>query len=190
MVIARELTRALREAGHDAHIIVTPQNALRPAGVGLPRDLADRRHLDRRAPIDQVISLRYPSYAVRHRRHVCWLNHTMREYYDLWDVVQRHAEREGAAEGARPEDVHSRGRSVSADARVAAVRAVEDGPAADCGLAVGELDGPVSSGAARAPTAATATATAFLFVSRLTALKRADLLIRALATPAASPIRW
>ena len=26
MVIARELTRALREAGHDAHIVVTPQN--------------------------------------------------------------------------------------------------------------------------------------------------------------------
>ena len=35
-------------------------------------------------PIDQVISLRYPSYAVRHPHHVCWLNHTMREYYDLW----------------------------------------------------------------------------------------------------------
>jgi glycosyltransferase involved in cell wall biosynthesis len=31
-----------------------------------------------------VISLRYPSYAVRHENHVCWLNHTMREYYDLW----------------------------------------------------------------------------------------------------------
>jgi glycosyltransferase involved in cell wall biosynthesis len=33
---------------------------------------------------DQVISFRYPSYAVRHRRHVCWLTHTMREYYDQW----------------------------------------------------------------------------------------------------------
>jgi glycosyltransferase involved in cell wall biosynthesis len=31
-----------------------------------------------------VVSLRYPSYAVRHPAHVCWLNHTMREYYDLW----------------------------------------------------------------------------------------------------------
>lgn len=35
--------------------------------------------------VDQVISLRYPSYAVRHERHACWLNHPMREYYDLWD---------------------------------------------------------------------------------------------------------
>ncbi len=35
--------------------------------------------------MDQVITLRYPSYAVRHARHVCWLNHPMREYYDLWE---------------------------------------------------------------------------------------------------------
>src|SRR5438045_3579252 len=34
--------------------------------------------------VDRVISLRYPAYAVRHPEHVCWLNHTMREYYDLW----------------------------------------------------------------------------------------------------------
>ncbi len=36
-------------------------------------------------PVDRVISLRYPSYAVRHPAHVSWLNHRMREYYDLWD---------------------------------------------------------------------------------------------------------
>jgi hypothetical protein len=36
-------------------------------------------------PVDQVISLRYPSYAVRHPAHICWLNHTIREYYDLWN---------------------------------------------------------------------------------------------------------
>ena len=35
--------------------------------------------------VDQVISLRWPSYAVRHPAHVSWLNHTAREYYDLWD---------------------------------------------------------------------------------------------------------
>ena len=40
---------------------------------------ADGRH------VDQVISLRWPSYAVRHPAHVSWLNHTAREYYDLWD---------------------------------------------------------------------------------------------------------
>ena len=38
--------------------------------------------------IDQVISLRFPSYAVRHPAHVCWLNHRMREYYDQWPVFR------------------------------------------------------------------------------------------------------
>jgi glycosyltransferase involved in cell wall biosynthesis len=40
-------------------------------------------------PVDQVISFRFPSYAVRHPRHVCWLNHRMREYYDLWERFTR-----------------------------------------------------------------------------------------------------
>ena len=84
MVIARELRRALRDAGHDAHIIVTPQNRFgRQASAYVATWLTDLGASER--PIDQVISLRYPSYAVRHSRHVCRLNHTMREYYDLWD---------------------------------------------------------------------------------------------------------
>src|SRR4051812_23343787 len=85
MVIARSLAQALRDAGHSAEIIVTPQNRFgRQASAYLATWLTDVGSTDGQ-PIDQVISLRYPSYAVRHPRHVCWLNHTMREYYDLWD---------------------------------------------------------------------------------------------------------
>jgi glycosyltransferase involved in cell wall biosynthesis len=85
LVIARSLAQALRDAGHTADIIVTPQNRFgRQASAYLATWLTDVGSADGQ-PIDQVISLRYPSYAVRHRRHVCWLNHTMREYYDLWD---------------------------------------------------------------------------------------------------------
>jgi glycosyltransferase involved in cell wall biosynthesis len=84
MVIARSLVQALREAGHSADVIVTPQNRFgRQASAYLATWLTDVGSADGH-PIDQVISLRYPSYAVRHRNHVCWLNHTMREYYDLW----------------------------------------------------------------------------------------------------------
>jgi glycosyltransferase involved in cell wall biosynthesis len=84
MVIARELAQAIREAGHHADVVVTPDY-----GFGQQaRAYYDTWRLDvsRSAggAVDQVISLRYPSYAVRHPRHVCWLNHTMREYYDLW----------------------------------------------------------------------------------------------------------
>ncbi len=84
MVIARSLVRALRDGGHTAEIIVTPQNRFgRQASAYLATWLTDVGSADGH-PIDQVISLRYPSYAVRHPNHVCWLNHTMREYYDLW----------------------------------------------------------------------------------------------------------
>ena len=85
MVIARSLVQALRDAGHSADVIVTPQNRFgRQASAYLATWFTDVGSADGK-PIDQVISLRYPSYAVRHPRHVCWLNHTMREYYDLWD---------------------------------------------------------------------------------------------------------
>ena len=85
MVIARSLVQALRGAGHSADIIVTPQNRFgRQASAYLATWLTDVGSTDG-MPIDQVISLRYPSYAVRHPKHACWLNHTMREYYDLWD---------------------------------------------------------------------------------------------------------
>src|SRR5262249_36562911 len=36
------------------------------------------------AKVDKLISIRSPSYALKHPDHVCWLNHRMREYYDLW----------------------------------------------------------------------------------------------------------
>ena len=86
LVIARSLVTALRDAGHDADIVITPQNRF---GRNVSSYLANRltdvgRTADGRR-VDQVISLRWPSYAVRHPAHVSWLNHTAREYYDLWD---------------------------------------------------------------------------------------------------------
>ena len=100
MVIARALVQALREAGHQADIIVTPQNRFgRQASAYLATWLTDVESSDGQ-PIDQVISLRYPSYAVRHHRHVCWLNHTMREYYDLWDRFSATLSPQGASRNA------------------------------------------------------------------------------------------
>ena len=85
LVIARALVSALREAGHDADIIVTPQNRFgRQASAYLATWLTDVG-IERRAADRSGHQLRFPSYAVRHRHHVCWLNHTMREYYDLWE---------------------------------------------------------------------------------------------------------
>lgn len=89
ITIARNTVRALRQQGYDADLVLTPQNrfgrqlrayaATRFTDVGL-----DGLH----RPVHQVISLRFPSYAVKHPVHVCWLNHRMREYYDLWPVLR------------------------------------------------------------------------------------------------------
>ena len=47
--------------------------------------------------VDQVISLRFPAYAVRHPNHVCWLVHTMREYYDGWERFSSQLSPQGRA---------------------------------------------------------------------------------------------
>src|SRR5688500_8984241 len=84
--MARELVRALREEGHHAGLVVTPQNRFgRQATAYLAAWCTDVQMVHEERKVDQVISLRFPGYAVRHPRHVLWLNHRMREYYDLWD---------------------------------------------------------------------------------------------------------
>ena len=84
-VIARSLADELERHGFRVEIIRTAQNRFgRQFAAYLANWLTDVSESGDGVPIDQVISLRFPSYAVRHRRHVCWLNHRMREYYDLW----------------------------------------------------------------------------------------------------------
>ena len=85
LVIARALVQALRDEGYEAAIVETPQNRFGRQGAAyLATWLTDVGLGDGNKVVDRVISLRYPSYAVRHPAHACWLNHTMREYYDLW----------------------------------------------------------------------------------------------------------
>ena len=96
MVIAEETVAAFRRAGHEAEIFETPTNRF-----GRQFDAYEATRLtdvsegaDGRA-IDQIITMRYPAFALRHPRHVCWLTHTMREYYDLWDSVMAGFGRKG-----------------------------------------------------------------------------------------------
>jgi glycosyltransferase involved in cell wall biosynthesis len=89
LTIARQTVQALRAEGHEADLLLTPQNRFgRQFQAYLATRLTDVGRDGLGRPIDQVISLRFPSYAVRHPRHVCWLNHRMREYYDLWDDLR------------------------------------------------------------------------------------------------------
>jgi glycosyltransferase involved in cell wall biosynthesis len=85
LVIADGLKAALQAAGHDATVIRTPQNRFGRLGAAyLATWLTDVGLTYDGRPIDHVVSFRFPSYAVRHPSHVCWLNHRMREYYDQW----------------------------------------------------------------------------------------------------------
>ncbi len=98
LTIARNTVQALRRHGYDADLVLTPQNrfgrqfrayaANRFIDVGL--DGLGRE-------VHQVISFRFPSYAVKHPVHVCWLNHRMREYYDLWPDLRSQLNWKGLA---------------------------------------------------------------------------------------------
>ncbi len=107
-VIARSLAAALQRHGFQVEIIRTAQNRFgRQFAAYLANWLTDVSESGDGVPVDQVISLRYPSYAVRHPRHVCWLTHRMREYYDLWPRFKEQLSWKGKVkEGARRFMVH------------------------------------------------------------------------------------
>jgi glycosyltransferase involved in cell wall biosynthesis len=139
--------------------------------------------------IDQVISLRYPSYAVRHPRHVCWLNHTMREYYDLWERF---------SSGLSPQNrlkESVRRRVLHAADRYLLTRNVSrlfvQSQTIQARLRMWpELKSTVLyPPAPQRPYRCEEFGDYIFMVSRLTPLKRADLLIRALATPEGRGIR-
>src|SRR5262249_31609715 len=82
-VIARALVAAARESGHDARLVVTPDHGFgRQTRSYWQTWRTNVREIDG-ARVDQVISLRYPSYAGRPPAHACWLHHTMRAHYDV-----------------------------------------------------------------------------------------------------------
>lgn len=191
LVIAHALVQALNEHGHEAGLVTTPQNRFgRQLSAYIATRLTDVGLTFDNHPVDQVISLRYPSYAVRHPVHVCWLNHRMREYYDLWDRWDGTVARLGwparLKERVRRRLIHTLdhhlltrvtklfGQSKTIQARLAR-----------SGLAAEVLYPP----APQRPYACDEYGDHLLVVSRLSHYKRVDLVLRALAEPVAAGIR-
>jgi glycosyltransferase involved in cell wall biosynthesis len=183
--IAAGLVAALTAAGHEAETVCTPQNRFgRQAAAYVATWLTDVGESDGHR-IDQVVSLRYPAYAVRHPRHVCWLLHTMREYYDLWPGFrQRISWRNRIKEGLRRRLVQAADKRLLSPRRLARLcvisSAVQRRLRDDLQLASEVLHPPPPD----RPYRCDGYDSEFLAVSRLTPLKRIDLAIRALAEPA------
>ncbi len=182
MVIARELVDALRQAGHDPHLVVTPDYGFgRQAAAYAATWRTDVSRVNGRA-IDCVISLRYPSYAVRHPHHVCWLNHTMREYYDLWPRFSPTlSPLNRIKEGTRRRLIHAADQYLltrNVTRLFVQSRTIQARLSMWPSLRSEVLYPPAPKRDYRSDQYGPA----FLFVSRLNRLKRADLLIRALAT--------
>jgi glycosyltransferase involved in cell wall biosynthesis len=189
LVMARALVRALGDEGHEAELIVTPQNRFGRQGAAyLSTWLTDVGVGHDGRPIDQVISLRYPSYAIRHPAHVCWLNHTMREYYDQWEQFSAPLSWKGRLkEGARRRAVHLADRYLLGRVRRLFVlsRTVQLRLERWNGIPSEVLYPPAPPRAYRCDEYGN-----YLFaISRLAPLKRLSLVIEALARPEAAGIR-
>lgn len=190
LVIARALVQALEKAGHRAGLVVTPQNRFGRQGAAyLATWLTDVQVAGDGEPTDQVISLRFPSYAVRHPVHVCWLNHRMREYYDLWDRFRATLSwKNRVKEGVRRRLIHAVDRylltrhvtRVYAQSRTVQARLARWG-----GISADVVYPPPPP----RPYRCDGYGDEILVISRLTPLKRVDLVIDALAEPAARHVR-
>jgi glycosyltransferase involved in cell wall biosynthesis len=190
LAIARATVDALRESGYEADLVLTPQNRFGRQGAAyLANWLTDIGESEGRR-IDQVISLRFPAYVVRHATHVCWLSHTMREYYDLWaDFAARLSWKNAAKERIRRWLVHRADRHFLGSPHLKRLFVISDTVRRRLRDHIG-----VESHVLYPPPPARAYRCdgygEYIFaVSRLTPLKRVDLLVRALAEPAGRSLR-
>lgn len=190
LVIARALIDALREAGHEADLVTTPQNRFgRQAAAYAANWLTDVGvdGLGRR--IDQVISFRFPSYAVRHERHACWLNHTMREYYDLWPRLVQGLGRKGRLKEALRRSLIQRADRYLLSKNVTRLFAQSQTIRARLQVLKGVNAEVLYPPPPQRPYRCEGYEDYLFAVSRLTSLKRFDLLLRSLAEPEARHVR-
>jgi glycosyltransferase involved in cell wall biosynthesis len=190
VVLARSLVDALREAGHQVDLVRTPQNRFGRQGAAyLATWLTDVGVACDETPVDQVISFRYPSYAVRHPNHVCWLNHRMREYYDLWERFIVPLKWKGLLkEKVRRRIIHAVDRYLLTRnvTRLYTISAtIQQRLQRFGGIPAQVLYPP----APQRPYRCDDYGEEFFAVSRLTPLKRLDLVIRACAEPQARHLR-
>ena len=81
------LTRALRDAGHDAEIVTIAgkwylaTEIVHQMAVWRSFDITESNGMR----VDAVIALKFPAYLASHDRKIVWLIHQHRSAYELWD---------------------------------------------------------------------------------------------------------
>jgi glycosyltransferase involved in cell wall biosynthesis len=190
LAIARSLVSALGDAGHEAELVLTPQNRFGRQGAAyLATWLTDVGESDGRR-IDQVISLRFPAYAVRHPHHVCWLVHTMREYYDQWPAFRARLSRANQLkEGVRRRLVRAADQHLLGPGRLRRLFAISATVQQRLQGHLGRRADVLYPPPPQRPYRCDGYGDYVLGVSRLTPLKRVDLLVRALAEPVARAVK-
>jgi glycosyltransferase involved in cell wall biosynthesis len=189
IVLARALVKALCDAGYDGRLVVTPDYGFgRQTSAYVATWRTDISTIEGRR-VDQVISLRYPSYAVRHPTHVCWLNHCMREYYDLWPQLTASISwRNLVKENLRKIAIHAADRWLlthNVNLVIAESRTIQRRLAEDFGIPSEVVYPPPPQRSYRCDGYGD-----YIFtVSRLVRNKRIDLLIRALADASARHVK-
>ena len=116
---AERLVAALREAGHEAELVLIAGKWY--PGSELAHQMAVWRALDLSESnglhIDAVIPLKFPAYLVPHERKVVWLIHQHRTAYELWDHPE-YADLARQTEGALVRElIHSADRVALGEAK-------------------------------------------------------------------------
>ncbi len=188
-VLADELTKALLAEGHLAELVSIPFNPEEPERI--PDQMLACALLDLRKvhamEVDRLIALKFPAYLIPHPHKVIWLLHQHRAAYDLWehslggllavprgrivrDIIQR-ADRQ-LSEEARA--IFTISRNVTR--RLEQFSGIESSPL---------YHPPADAAAFRC---ADEVDDYFFFPSRLSATKRQELVLRALAVTR-NPVR-
>ena len=86
-VLADELIKALIAEGHEADLVALPFNPAEPECIPdqmLACGLMNLRKIHA-VPVDRLIALKFPAYLIPHPQKVIWLLHQHRSAYDLWE---------------------------------------------------------------------------------------------------------
>ncbi|HLN62900.1 MAG TPA: glycosyltransferase family 4 protein [Symbiobacteriaceae bacterium] len=85
-LFATRLTEELNRAGHEALLVTFPFRLRRFEVEGLVRATTPWRALDLTGSADVVIPLRYPTWLTEHPHQLVYLNHQLRTAYELFDT--------------------------------------------------------------------------------------------------------